>query len=190
MTHERISESAGRLLAENHGRFLAFLQKRVGDRETAEEILQAAFVRGVERGGALRDEETAVAWFFRLLRNALADHGRRQGLERRLFAAQATEPAAAPDPDLDRAVCACVNDLVGTLKPEYADAIRQVDLGGGSVAAYAAAAGVTPNNAAVRLHRARQALHARLVQSCGACTEHGCLDCHCKEPGPRPSAGA
>lgn len=38
---------------------------------------------------------------------------------------------------------------------------------------------ITPNNAMVRLHRPRQALHGRLVQTCGTCTEHGCLGCHC-----------
>lgn len=182
MEHARISDAAARILVENHGRFLAFLQKRVGDPALAEEILQAAFVRGVERGGALRDEETAVAWFYRLLRNALADHWRRKELEGRNFVPQSAEPAAPVDEELDRAVCACIGELLQTLKPEYAEALQRVDLGGSSVSAYAAAAGLTPGNASVRLHRARQALHGRLVSSCGTCTEHGCLDCHCKEP--------
>jgi len=44
----------------------------------------------------------------------------------------------------------------------------------------AAELGVTPNNAAVRLHRARGALKKRLEQTCGTCTQHGCLDCTCQ----------
>jgi RNA polymerase sigma factor (sigma-70 family) len=177
-----LSATATATLVAHHDRFLAFLQKRVGDREVAEEILQAAFVRGVERGGALRDDENAVAWFFRLLRNALADHWRGQALERRHFVAQSSEASAPDDEELHRTICACVDGLLGTLKPEYAEALRRVDLGGASVADYAASAGVTANNASVRLHRARKALHERLVRACGTCTEHGCLDCHCKEP--------
>lgn len=190
MEHARISDAAARILTDNHRRFLAFVQKRVGDREVAEEILQTAFVRGVERGGALRDEETAVAWFYRLLRNALADHWRRKELEGRNFVPQSAEPAAPLDEELDRTVCACMGELLQTLKPEYAEALQRVDLGGASVSAYAASAGLTPGNVSVRLHRARQALYERLVRSCGTCTEHGCLDCHCKKPDLRPSAGA
>ena len=43
-----------------------------GARDLAEEILQDAFVRGLSRGAGarLRDDESAVAWFYRLLRNA------------------------------------------------------------------------------------------------------------------------
>ncbi len=69
-----------------------------------------------------------------------------------------------------------------TLKPEYADAIRRVDLGGVAVGAFAAHAGLTPNNAAVRLHRARAALRRQLERCCGTCATHGCLDCVCGSP--------
>ena len=40
---------------------LAFLAARVGSRDVAEEILQAAFVRAVEKGGSIREAESAVA---------------------------------------------------------------------------------------------------------------------------------
>ncbi len=183
-----ISAEAARILIENHGRFLGFLQKRLGDRALAEEILQDAFVRGIERGGALRDDERATAWFFRLLRNALADHARRQALEGRTFSPPVAEPEAVAA--LDQVICSCVKELLTTLKPEYAVALRRVDLDGTSVSDYAVEIGITANNASVRLHRARQALHAQLVRACGTCTEHGCLDCHCKEPEARPSAKA
>jgi DNA-directed RNA polymerase specialized sigma24 family protein len=36
--------------------------------------LQSAFARGIEKGGALRAEEGIVAWFYRLLRNAIIDY--------------------------------------------------------------------------------------------------------------------
>ena len=46
-------------------------------RETAEDILQEAFGRALTRVDTLRDDESAVAWFYRLLRNAVIDHYRR-----------------------------------------------------------------------------------------------------------------
>ena len=171
-----------RVLVENHARFLAFLKPRVGSEQVAEEILQAAFVKGIEKQDSLRDGESAVAWFYRLLRNALVDYYRRQGTARRgheRFAAENPEGTAELETALEGAICACVNDLIPTLKPEYSDVLRRVDLDGGSVVDVAQKLGVTPNNAAVRLHRARAALRKRLEQTCGTCTEHGCLSCTC-----------
>jgi len=71
---------------------------------------------------------------------------------------------------------------VETLKPEYATAIKRVDLDGATVVALAREAGITANNAGVRLHRAHEALRRQLALSCGTCATHGCLDCHCGGP--------
>ena len=169
------------VLVENRARFLAFLEKRVGGRDAAEEILQQAYVRGMDRGGGLRAGESAVAWFYRLLRNVLADHWRRCDSERRALAAYATEATAAPPEDgaLLEAVCGCVTGLVSTLKPELADVIRSVDLDGTPLQGYAARAGITANNAAVRLHRARQALGRQIRRTCAASNIAALRDCDC-----------
>lgn len=53
-----------RTLAANHRRFLAFLERRVRSRALAEDILQDAFVRGVNKLDTLRSDESAVAWFY------------------------------------------------------------------------------------------------------------------------------
>ena len=178
-------------LVRNHREFLGFLESRVRDRAVAEDILQAAFVKALERGGAIRDSESAVAWFYRLLRNALVDHWRRAGREARLIERGAGAPdAAAEDPELHSAVCACFVELLPTLKPEYAEVLRRVDLGGEPVGRVAQALGVTSNNASVRLHRARQALRRSLESSCGTCATHGCLDCECGGPGAAARPGA
>jgi RNA polymerase sigma factor (sigma-70 family) len=169
-------------LVQSHARFLAFLERRVGTHEAAEEILQEAFVRALARGDSLRSDESATAWFYRLLRNALVDHHRRRAAERRALDRAAVEPTAPLDEPLMQTVCACMHALLDTLKPEYAAAVRQVDLGEQSLTQYAQGAGITANNASVRLHRAREALFRRLVASCGTCATHGCLDCRCKQP--------
>src|SRR5262245_31820215 len=91
----RIAPAAAEVLIEHRARFLAFLERRVGGRELAEEILQQAYLRGIARGGALRAGESAVAWFYRLLRSVLADHFRRRDAERRALEAMAR---AGPPP--------------------------------------------------------------------------------------------
>jgi len=170
------------VLVDNHQRFLAFLERRVGSREAAEDILQDAFVRGLERADTVRDSESIIPWFYRLLRNAVVDHYRRQGAEQRAnaqAAGLAEESEPAPDEALRDEVCACVLRLVDTLKPEYAAAIRRVDLEGATVVDFGREIGISANNAGVRLHRAREALRRQLRLSCGTCTTHGCLDCTC-----------
>jgi RNA polymerase sigma-70 factor (ECF subfamily) len=171
------------VLVENHRRFLAFLQRRVGSRDVAEDILQDAFVRGLARADQLRDQESVVAWFYRSLRNALIDYWRRTDSERRVFdhAVSGADAEPSTDPELMKTACECVTALLDTLKPEYAEAVRRVDLEDVSVKDFAAEKNVTPNNASVRLFRAREALRRQVERSCGTCAEHGCFDCTCDE---------
>ncbi len=178
-----LPQGALQTLIANKQRLLAFLQHRVGSAELAAELLQDAFVKGVEKGHTLREDESALAWCYRLLRNAVIDRHRRMSVERDALARLAQELDAMPDTDreLEREVCACMSELVVTLKPEYADILRRVDLGETRIDRVAAELGITANNAAVRLHRARQALRQRLEQMCGVCAHHGCLNCTCKD---------
>jgi RNA polymerase sigma factor (sigma-70 family) len=177
-----------RLLVDNHARFLGFLERRVGSRDEAEDILQDAFVRSIGRTDALQTPESATAWFYRVLRNALIDHHRREGTRSKAFlqlAAEAEGETVAADHELEAVACACITAMVDTLKPEYGTALRRVDLDGLSVRGFAEEVGITPGNAGVRLHRAREALRRQLARSCVTCLDHGCLDCRCGEPAAR-----
>lgn len=178
---DSLSPEVVKTLVDSHDQFLRFLQSRVGSREVAEDILQAAFVKTVERGGEIRDQESAVAWFYRVLRNALIDHHRRHAVDLRFREDAARAAPSSEDTELEKAVCQCVKSLIPTLKNEYGEILQKVDIEGAAVTDVAAAESITPNNAMVRLHRARKALYERLVQTCGTCTEHGCLDCSCSQ---------
>jgi RNA polymerase sigma factor (sigma-70 family) len=169
-----------RVLVAQQARFLDALRRRTGSAADAQEILHGAYVRALEKGLPDADDEGLVAWFHRVLTNAFLDHARRRSVERR--AMEREEAARADDraePDLRAAVCACVHDVLPALKPEYADLVRQVDLEDRRVAEVAERAGITANNASVRLHRARRMLKTHLVRLCGACATHGCLECTC-----------
>ena len=169
------------ILIENHRAFLRYLERRLGDRALAEDILQDAFTRNLDRLAEVPDD-ALVPWFYRVLRNALIDRTRRRGSEARALTALAAEleGSAAPPPDLQEAICGCIGRLAGTLKPEYRDAILAVDVQETPVKTFAASAGLTPSNAGVRVFRARAALRQRVVESCGTCAEHGCRDCSCR----------
>lgn len=168
-------------LVENHRAFLRFLERRLGRRDVAEDILQEAFVRGMDGIGALREDESVIPWFYRMLRNAVIDHHRRSGAADRALAQLAHEMEQSEEPleTIREEACACVTRLAETLKPEYADALRRVEIDGVAVKDFAEEQNITASNAAVRVFRARGALRKQLVKSCGTCATHGCLDCSC-----------
>jgi RNA polymerase sigma-70 factor (ECF subfamily) len=174
------AERLERVLLAQHDRFLGFLARRLGSSEDAEELLQTAYLRALEKGVPEDVDEGVVAWFYRVLRNALVDAGRRRDAEQRRVEGLGLGQSEAADGELRATVCACLHDVLPALKAEYADVVREVDLHDQRLADVAAAREITVNNATVRLHRARQALKKQLLRTCGACAAHGCLDCHCR----------
>jgi RNA polymerase sigma-70 factor (ECF subfamily) len=82
--------------------------------------------------------------------------------------------------------CRCVLVQVTHLKPEHSQILRRVIVDGLAVSQVAAELGITPNNAMVRLHRARTALKARLKEHCGTTSARSCADCGCEERGCCP----
>jgi len=161
-------------------RFLRFLASRVEDKATAEDILQAAYLKAIERGSELRKDESTVAWFYRILRNAVVDHYRRRASRAKVHEAFAAEMPGTYEWEIKATVCECIGDVIDNLKPEYRSAIEQVDLAENPVEDFARSEHISPNSASVRLHRARKAVARHLKTVCGACAEHKCLDCTCR----------
>jgi RNA polymerase sigma-70 factor (ECF subfamily) len=183
---EQPTEEVASVLVASHREFLAFVERRVGDRALAEEIVQDALVRSLEHVGEIR--ESAIGWFYRVLRNAIIDRARRANVQRDRLEALAVEiETTQVDHELQNVVCRCIGVLAETLKPEYADALRRIDVEGTPVKDYAEQAGISASNAGVRVFRAREALRKQVARACGTCATHGCLDCTCG--GPAPHAG-
>lgn len=175
-------------LLEQREMFLAFVRRRVAEPEQAEDILQAAYIRALESRDDLQRIESPVGWFYRVLRNAVIDHYRRRATETTAMDrfVREQDPAAqevpAPDATMGRFVCGCIQNVLPTLRPAYAQVLSEVDLAEKPLTEFANRHALTASNAAVRLHRARAALRKELARTCGACTIDACLDCVCKMP--------
>jgi RNA polymerase sigma factor (sigma-70 family) len=167
-------------LAENLDAFVGFARKRLNDPELAADVVQSSFLKALKSSEQLDDAQKFVPWFYRILRRSIIDIYRERGAREdalKRFAAEFAEVATSED---ERTVCGCVNGLLGTLKPEYSEILRRVDLEGDAVTVAARKLGTTSNNATVRLHRARAQLRQRLEQTCKMCAKHGCADCTCE----------
>lgn len=173
-------------LVAGHREFLAFVERRIGDRALAEDIVQDAFVKGLQHGGELREDESARAWFYRVLRNAIVDRHRRNTVADSRLSALADELRRAevePQEPADQELCRCIARLIDTLPGEQAQALRRIEMDSVAVKDFAVEAGLSESNAGVRVFRARRALRERVTRACGTCAEHGCFDCSCGQPG-------
>lgn len=181
-----VTTSVVETLVQHRDRFKAYLSKRLENEAVAEEILQQALLRAVEKEDEIENEASIVPWFYRVLRNALIDHYRSRASDSKKAEELMQElettgsKSTAPADELRNAICRCLDGLVETLKPEYAELVRKVDLETKPQEIVAKELKISPNNLSVRLHRARQALRKSLERSCGACSKHACLDCTCR----------
>lgn len=157
--------------------FVTFVAARVEDRAAAEDLVQEALLRAVDGVRTLRAGDTLLGWFYRVLRNAITDYHRRRGASVRAMGRLAQEPQEAPDEPTN--ACRCVSHLAQELKPEYEEALRRVEVDGAPVKELADELGITAGNAAVRVHRAREALRKKVTAHCKACAAAGCVECTC-----------
>lgn len=158
-------------------RLVGRARKRLGTTEGAEDVVQDAAVAALVRASTLRDVRCADAWVARIVDRKASDaaraDGRRARVRRDIEDAEdvALEPVAAP--------CFCARVQARRLKRPYAQVLERVDERGESIAAVAAALGVTPNTLTVRLCRARALLRATLKAHCGTMGPQSCADCGC-----------
>jgi RNA polymerase sigma factor (sigma-70 family) len=147
-----------------------FVARRVGDRERAADLTAEIFLAAIDSAHRYRPRRgTPKAWLYGIARVLVANDRRQQGRERgreerlRGSALLDEEDAERMDARLDaaaqsRALYAAMDRL-----PEGERAVLElVAIDELTVAEAAAAAGVRPVTARVRLHRARRKLRAEL----------------------------
>lgn len=160
-------------LAQGREELVAFARRRVGAR--AEDVVQDAAIRALRHSDQLSDPAAARAWLFSIVRRLVTESGGRttEPVPEQL----AAEVDEAPD------ACNCVMKQVETLPPAQAQLLQRVVVDGAQISQLAEELGITPNNAWIRLHRARTALKAQLKKHCGTESLRACLDCGCLERG-------
>jgi len=168
-------------LSHDRERYLAIIRARAGGSLSAsdsEEVLQGALERALLRADQVQDPSKAAAWVGRVVRNAVVDE-----LRKRRYLMLPIEDLQLPQLNDDEAAgpdCLCVLLQAERLKAEYGEILRRVVLDGQALGDAAQSLGLKPNNASVRLHRAKQALRERLVAHCGQNAAKDCGSCECE----------
>lgn len=169
-----------RILLENYENFLNFVNRRIGDRSSAEDILQQSFLKALKDPPEKLQTESIRAWFYTILKNSIVDHYRSKSKDLKRFNETEIGDLVSTE-ELATAVCQCLHSLLPTINIGYAELLDRIDLNQEEPAAVAKELNISRNTLDVRLFRARKALKKSLEGLCGACTKHGCLDCSCKQ---------
>jgi RNA polymerase sigma factor (sigma-70 family) len=176
------ADAIRRVLSEDRQDLLRFIARRISNAQDAEEVLQRFILKALDRAGDLRDVTSVRGWLSKVLASTIADHLRRaRRAGRREVALDETALSVpVPDPEIEQAICACLYKLLPTLVPAHAQVIWRIDILGDRREDIAKELGVSANNLAVRLHRARMALKKRLQEMCLSCPVEGFFDCGCE----------
>jgi RNA polymerase sigma-70 factor (ECF subfamily) len=150
---------------------LRFVARRVGDRERAADLTAEVFLAAIEAADSYKPGRgSAQAWLFGIAHNVVAAERRRVGRERRATSRVvgrrllADDDFARMDERLDAAARAReLYAAMDRLSEAERAVLELVALDELSVADAAAALGVRPAAARVRLYRARRALRATLA---------------------------
>lgn len=161
---------------------LAMIRRHGAGKVDPEDVLQRAAQRALERADQLREPARAQAWVARVARNVLFDE-----MRSRSDVPSSVDVQRLAAADKDGFECWCVLAQLRLLKPAHAQILQRVVLESVPVAQVAKELGLTPNNAMVRLHRARAALRQQVKKHCGMTTAQSCADCGCAERGCCPS---
>lgn len=179
----QVSPALERALRAHYSDFLRYLMRRVGDRATAEDVLQSFCIRVLQSETQLRDERSAIGWLYTVLRSVLMDHFRGDTVRKRGDARYSRErmilEADSAEPEDEAGICNCLRGVLPELRPDYAELLRRVDFLEDPRTEVATDMGISQQNLRVRLHRARAAIGVALKRHCGPCCESEFRDCFC-----------
>jgi RNA polymerase sigma-70 factor (ECF subfamily) len=165
------SIDAARVWEDFHTSLLAFIARRVRDRDTAEDILQDVMLRIHRHAGELEHASAIGAWVHQIARNAITDHYRRAAQRREHPAGidVRDDEASEPEPDQNTArseIAACLHPLLDELPPAHREALSLTELGGLSQADAARQLGISGSGMKSRVQRGRTQLKDLLVACC------------------------
>jgi RNA polymerase sigma-70 factor (ECF subfamily) len=148
----------------HEGELRGFLIHRLGDADSADDLLQETFLKSMRQGAAFCEIDNPRAWLFQVARNAVIDRARLAKPQIELLeqiAAPSTNERAPVD-ELD----ACLLRNLAEMAAEDRQIIEQCDLQGIRQHEFARIHGLSLPATKSRLLRARQRLREALTRNC------------------------
>ncbi len=171
---KEIQEKFGKIYDSHNAKIYRFIYLKVSSQEIAEDLASEAFTRVwqalVSQGETLREKqiENIQAYLYQIARNLIADHYKAKNVKT-IAVEEIIEMADSKDPTEKKAVVSMemtrVHKALLTLNGDYQDLVIWRYLDELSFSEIAQITGKTEDNVRVGVHRALQALKARLGEN-------------------------
>jgi RNA polymerase sigma-70 factor (ECF subfamily) len=148
-----------------------YLERMVGNRATADDLLQETLVRVARGLPEFEGRSSVKTWAFSIATRVATDYFRRPQTRARIVEVDQAEDLSASDVDIDGRMVidemnTCVRDVIDSLPEDYRAALVLHDLEGMTAAATAEACDCSLATAKIRIHRARARLRKALKDEC------------------------
>lgn len=149
---------------EHHDQLLAFISKRIKNRDDAEDILQDVFIKILSKIGTLKDSSKLQSWIYQMTRNAIIDYIRRKKFQE--LEAEIKDIEDESDETAMKEATGWIGYYVDALPDNYREAVVLYEMNGKSQKEVADQMGITYVNARSRIQRGRQLLKKNLTDCC------------------------
>ncbi|GHO84100.1 RNA polymerase sigma factor SigZ [Dictyobacter formicarum] len=150
-----------------HHPLLRFIEKRVGDTTSAEDILQEVFLKIHQQIGSLKDIKKLESWIYQITRNAIIDAYRRHKNTMPLDTPEVLElPDALPDDDIVSELFPSIRGMVTSLPAQDRQALILTEYQGLTQKELSERLGISLSGAKSRVQRAREKLKQMLLECC------------------------
>lgn len=142
-----------------------FVQKRVNDSESTDDILQQLYLKLYKNCEQLQGVHNMNAWLYQVTRNAVNDYFRENS--KTVSLPENTEIADADNQDqVKQEIEALVLPLIRLLPKEYAEALVLSEIEGVSQKEIAEKLGISYSGAKSRVQRGREKLKQKFMECC------------------------
>ena len=153
-----------------HHELMGFVERRVGDPEQAEDIVQEIFVRIQRSLSQLETVGNVRAWLYRITRNAVIDHYRTRRQEQLSSVDPADDPPAEEadftEHEVRAPLVASLGRMLEELPEKYRVALELHELEGLTQEAVARRLSLSVPGAKSRIQRARKQLREEFLACC------------------------
>ncbi|MCR4300281.1 MAG: RNA polymerase sigma factor SigZ [Sulfuricaulis sp.] len=154
---------AEKLYRDYRTRLLAFVRRRVGSPQEAEDILQEVFLKLLTKGDTVKEKGSLHGWLYQVTRNAIIDHWRHA---RRHEPISDELPAEAGGNPAVLELGQCLQPLIQALPETYREALRQSEIQEIPLKQVAKAQGISLPGVKSRIQRGRRKLKSLLLDCC------------------------
>ncbi len=150
---------------EYHNKLHGFILGRVGDKSTADDILQDVFLRIHSRIDTLREDSKLQSWIYQITRNAIIDFYRKHKPMEKLPESLAVAGTDA-SVKAEEAITGCVLPMIERLPHHYRQAVLLSEIEGKTQKEVAGKQGISLSGAKSRVQRGRSIIKDMLMDVC------------------------